>query len=97
MGGDAHSCAKGVQGTTTAPGGDRRAQILAVGHQQIVQDDPVTMGQFHPQGQFGLIRRLRFDIAPPVADPVDVGIDADSRFLERKGDNEVRGLPPYSF
>src|SRR6266513_1605029 len=71
------------------------ALVLAESDQEVVDDQPVLCRELGAQGEFGLLRRFGADVAPPVADPVDMGIDADPRFAEAEGDDQVCGLASH--
>ena len=53
---------------------------------------PILDGQDLPKGHFGFERGLGFDEAEPVADPVDVHVDANGGQVEADGDGQVRRL-----
>ncbi len=55
---------------------------------------PVADGQDFAQFHFGLDRRARVDEFEPIADAVDVYIDADRREVEADRDGEIRRLAP---
>ena len=61
--------------TDTAFRADRRADVLPVHNEQVIEDDPVLFWQYIPQSELRLFRRLRGDEAQAVRDAVDVRID----------------------
>ncbi len=77
-------------------GRSRGANGLPEGHQIPVPCFPVSSWQQPAQGHFRLQRRPGRDQSQPVADPVDVDIDADPRFIEGFGHNQVGGLASHS-
>lgn len=69
--------------------------ILTKGYQQIVDFDPVLAREYISQGPFSFIRRLCRNIAPAVADTVDMGINANPRLAETERHHQIGGLAPY--
>lgn len=72
------------------------AEILSVRHEQVIEGDPILAGQLGAQGLFSLIGSLGFHIAPPVADPMDMNIDADPRLLIPDCYHQIRSLSAHS-
>ncbi len=68
------------------------ADVLAPGDEPVVDFEPVFGGQDFAQDHFGFVGCFGFDVAPAVGDAVDVGIDADARFEEASGKDEVGRL-----
>src|SRR2546429_8902387 len=60
-----------------APRRDRRAEVLAVGHQQVVVDHPMAAGELAPPHPLALLRGPRPGVAPAIADAVGMDIHAD--------------------
>src|SRR5689334_15840693 len=78
---DSHPIAHVDELTAAAEWGNRLTKILSVGHKQIIEGDPVALRESGAERLFGLFRRLRLHISPTVADPVNMDIHADPRFL----------------
>src|SRR5439155_4815896 len=62
-----------------------RADILAERHQQVVVDHPIAARQFASQHLLALFGGLSPDVAPAVADAVNMDIHADPRFPKQIG------------
>ncbi|VTR64050.1 hypothetical protein DESC_120142 [Desulfosarcina cetonica] len=80
----------------TAKGGDRSANHLAKGHQELVIADPVAFGQLLAQGHLGLVRRAGLHVADAVADTVHMGIHANGRNLEPLHEHQIGGLAAHA-
>ena len=63
--------------------------VLAEGHQKIIDDQPIAPGKFLPQSHFRLFRRFRLNVSPAVGDPVNMGVNADARFAESEGNDQI--------
>jgi hypothetical protein len=79
-----------------AKGRDRFADILAESHQKIIDGQPITPGKFLPQSHFRLFRRFRLNVSPTVGDPVNMGVNADARFAESQGDDQICGFTAHT-
>src|SRR5207245_7746739 len=88
----AHPLAVARQPAFAAPRRDRRAEVLAEGHQQVVVDHPVAAGELAPQHLLALPGSLRPDVAPAIADAVDMDIHADPRLPKPEGPPQIGGL-----
>ncbi len=71
---------------------DRDAGVLAEAHQQAVPVEPVATRQRAAQCHLGLCGCAGLDQPPQVADPMDVGVDADRGLGEPFDQHQVRGL-----
>ena len=80
-----------------AHGRDRPAQMLAEVHQKDCCTRSNIARQLSPQGNFGLLRRLGFDIAPAIGNPMHMGVDADAGLVVAQGDDQISGLAPDAF
>jgi hypothetical protein len=79
-----------------AKGRDGFADILAKGHQKIIDGQPITPGKFLPQSHFRLFRRIRLNVSPTVGDPVNMGVNADARLAEPEGDDQICGFTAHT-
>jgi hypothetical protein len=71
--------------------------ILAERDQQIVNSDPVFGRQYTPQCFFSVIGIFAGYVAKSVANPVDMGVNANPRFTETESHNEVGRFAANSF
>jgi hypothetical protein len=56
----------------------------------------IQYSQFLPQGHLGLKGGLCLHITPDIHDPVDMGINADCRFVKSHRHNKVCGFPSHT-
>src|ERR1051326_5955980 len=70
------------------------AEVLAEGHQQPVDLDPVNLRQLFHQCGHGLLWRFRGDIAPAVCHPMHVNVDANVGLITTDAEHEARALRP---
>ena len=75
---------------------DRLAEILSVGDQQIVKNNPILRREFSTQRHLRFLRRSRSDIPQPIRYSVHMRIHRDPGFLKTQRDNDVRGFTPNS-
>ena len=73
---------------------DRLTDMLSIGDQQVVEDDPVFAGKFLAEGLFGFVRAFRRHISPPIADPMHVNINTDTRLSIAHRDDQIRRFTP---
>jgi len=62
-------------------GGDGDTDVLSVSNEEIVDGKPILFGEFFTECKFSLVRVLRFDIPPPIGNPMYVSIHTDTRFF----------------
>ena len=72
----------------------RRATRLAERNEMAVPCLPILYWKDFPESHFRIERRLRLDKPKPVADAVNMHVDANRRKVKANGDGEVRSLPP---
>lgn len=89
------SLATGRQSASGTVRGNRRAEMLPVCHQQIVNPQPETWREDLAQFCLGLFRSSGLHIPPPVADAVHMSINTDTRLIEAEGNHKVGSFPPY--
>ena len=73
---------------------DRLAEILAVGHQQVIEDDPIPPWQFLSQGHLRFVWRFGLHVAKPIRNPMHMRVNCNSRFAERQCHDDICGLAP---
>src|SRR5438552_12879276 len=91
-GGDADSGAEGRDGAEGAAGGDRDANVLAEGDEEVAVADPVAPGELSAERHLGLFGAPGLHVAEPIRDPVHVRVDADSRLAVAHRHDEVSRL-----
>src|SRR5579884_486669 len=89
---DADLFTVGSELASAAKRGDRLADELPKRNKEIIVNDPVFFGEFLPKRPFALFGGFRLDIADPVRNAMDMGVDADSRLPIRDGHHQVGGL-----
>ena len=82
--------------TNAAFGRDGDTDVLTVGNEEIVDGKPILLGEFLTERKFGLVRVLRFDIPPPIGNPMYVSIHTDARFFVPQGYYQIRRLAPHT-
>jgi len=82
--------------TNAAFGGDGDTDVLTVSNEEIVDGKPILLGEFLTERKFGLVRVLRFDIPPPIGNPMYVSIHTDARFFVPQGYYQIRRLAPHT-
>ena len=92
----AHPIAILGQKALGAQGRNWLADVLPIGNEQIVEDDPILAGKFLAQGLFGLIRGLGRHIPPSIGDPMHMNIDTDARLLVADSHDQIRCFSSYA-
>ncbi len=82
--------------TNAAFGGDGDTEVLAVSNEEIVDGEPILFGEFLTERKFRLVRILRFDIPPPIGDPMYVGIHTDAWFFVPQCYHQIRRLASHT-
>lgn len=77
-------------------GGDRDADILTEGNEEIVDGEPIFFRKYFTKCKFGLVRILCFHISPAIGNPVNVGIHTDAGFLVSQSYYQICRLAAYA-
>ena len=81
--------------TDAAFGGNRDADILAVSDEEVVDGKPILLRKFFTERKFSLVRILRFDIPPPIGNPMYVCIHTNAWFFVPQGYYQIRRLASH--
>jgi hypothetical protein len=77
-------------------GGDRDTDVLTVGNKKIVDGKPILLRKLFAECKFSLVRILRFDIPPPIGNPMYVSIHTYAWFFIPQGYYQIRRLASHT-